>query len=244
MNPAGPGEAAAGPRLRVVSYNIKGGRGRGLPGVVRELAPDILVVQEGPRHLRWRARSAGLAQSFGMYYAVGGLPALGNVIYVGLRVRPREAWCVRYPLTPGRHLRGAAYARCEVDGVAFLVAGTHLATDGAERPGQAALFGAELAGAGVPVIICADLNETADGPSFRRLAAGRIDAAITGGNPAAAGGDLAAASTFSTADPRRRIDVIFVDPRCRVGSYEVPDTPAVRAASDHFPVVADLRLPR
>ncbi|HKD96588.1 MAG TPA: endonuclease/exonuclease/phosphatase family protein [Micromonosporaceae bacterium] len=236
MTPARPGEAA-GPRLRVVTYNIKGGRGPGLAGVVRELEPDVLVVQEGPRRFRWRARCAELARTFGIYYAAGGLPALGNVIFVGMRVRPRETWCVRYPLTPGRHMRGAAYARCEVDGTEFLVAGTHLATDGAERPAQAALFGAELTRGGVPAVVCADLNETAEGESFRLVAAGRLDAAVV------AGGEAAATPTYSTARPRRRIDVVLVDPPHVVESYRVVDTPAARAASDHFPVVADLRLP-
>lgn len=237
MSPGDPG-GSAGPRLRVVSYNIHGGRGPGLAGVVRGLDPDVLVVQEGPRHFRWRSRSAGLARDFRMYHAAGGLPALGNVIYLGLRVRPRETWCLRYPLTPGRHMRGAVFARCELaGGPPFLVAGTHLATDPAERVGQAELFAAALDRAGTPALVGADLNETSDAPNFRRLAAGRTDAALAGG---AAGGGV---PTFSTADPRRRIDVIFVDPGCVVEAYRVLDTPAARDASDHFPVVADLRLP-
>jgi endonuclease/exonuclease/phosphatase family metal-dependent hydrolase len=49
--------------------------------------------------------------------------------------------------------------------------------------------------------------------------------------------------TYSCADPRRRIDAIFTDPRITVVAYQVPDTPVARRASDHFPVVADLRLP-
>ncbi|GAB3859345.1 hypothetical protein GCM10027610_098600 [Dactylosporangium cerinum] len=43
--------------------------------------------------------------------------------------------------------------------------------------------------------------------------------------------------------PRERLDVVFVDPRMTVLSYEVVDTPAARLASDHFPVVVELDLP-
>lgn len=221
-----------GPRLRVVGYNIHGGRGPGLAALVRELAPDVVVAQEGPRRLRWRTRCAGLAASFGLFHTAGGLPALGNVIFTSLRVTPGESWHLRYPLTPGRHLRGAAFARCAVDGVEFVVAGTHLATDDTERPRQAALFEEALAAVDAPLVACADVNETADGPSFRLLAAGRTDAAGSDGTP-----------TFSTVSPRRRIDAVLVDPRCRIEAYRVLDTPPARLASDHFPVVVDLRLP-
>jgi endonuclease/exonuclease/phosphatase family metal-dependent hydrolase len=48
--------------------------------------------------------------------------------------------------------------------------------------------------------------------------------------------------TFSCADPRDRIDAVFVDPRIKVRGYDVVDTPAARRASDHFPVVVDLGL--
>ncbi len=222
----------AGPRLRVVSYNIHGGRGPGLAGLVRELSPDVVVIQEGPRRLRWRTRCAGLGDSFRMFHTAGGLPALGNVIFTSLRVTPGETWHLRYPLTPGRHMRGAAFVRCAVDGVEFVAAGTHLSTDEGERPGQAALFERALAAVDAPVVACGDLNETAEGPSFRLLAAGRTDAAGSDGTP-----------TFSTVSPRRRIDAVLVDPRCRVEAYRVLDTPAARLASDHFPVVVDVRLP-
>jgi endonuclease/exonuclease/phosphatase family metal-dependent hydrolase len=45
------------------------------------------------------------------------------------------------------------------------------------------------------------------------------------------------------AGPRDRLDAIFVDPRCQVLGYEVLDSPEVRRASDHFPIVVDTALP-
>src|SRR3954454_14019814 len=127
----GRGEArlrGMGVGLRVVAYNIHSSRDdlNALATVVRSLKPDILVVQEGPRRLRWRTKAAALAHSFQMVYATGGQPSMGNVIMTNLRVRVRHTWAVRFPLKPGRHMRGAAFARCEVAGIGFTVVGTHL----------------------------------------------------------------------------------------------------------------------
>ncbi|WP_341716960.1 endonuclease/exonuclease/phosphatase family protein [Micromonospora sp. FIMYZ51] len=224
--------------LRVLSYNIHGQRDdtAALAEVVRAASPDVLVVQEGPRRFRWREKSATLAASFGLVVAAGGLPSLGNLLLTSLRVRVTGTRCRRFPLTPGRHLRGAAYADCLVAGTArFTVAGSHLSTDAAERPGQAELFKRDLEAAEHPVIAAADLNEEPGGPAWSVVARGLTDAAVVA--------DRADRLTYSCADPRRRIDAFFVDPRLTVVDYDVLDTPLTRRASDHFPVLVDLLLP-
>jgi endonuclease/exonuclease/phosphatase family metal-dependent hydrolase len=220
--------------LRVVSYNVHGLRDdrAALVAVVRGLAPDVVIVQEAPRRLRWRTRCAELAHDLGLVVAAGGLPALGNLLLTSLRVRVHDTWCLRYPLTPGRHLRGAAFAHCSVAGTRFVLAGSHLSTDPGERPGQAALLKKELSEVDAPVVLGADLNDAPSGVAWRTVAEGLTDAGT--------GVDM---PTFSCANPRDRIDALFVDPRIEVLRYEVIDTPEVRRASDHFPVVADLRLP-
>jgi endonuclease/exonuclease/phosphatase family metal-dependent hydrolase len=225
---AGPHSGAS---LRVVSYNVHTLRDdrRALTAVVRELAPDVLLLQEAPRRFRWRPRCAALARRFGLVVAVGGMPALGNLILTDLRVQVRQTWCVRFPLTPGRHLRGAAFALCTVGGVEFVVAGSHLATFAPEWPNQARLLADGLAD---PVVLGADVNDQPGSPTWQALAGGRLDP-----------GAPAAVPTYSCTDPRRRIDAIFVDRRIEVLGYQVVDTPAARRASDHLPVVADLRLP-
>nr|WP_205807593.1 endonuclease/exonuclease/phosphatase family protein [Micromonospora sp. HNM0581] len=224
--------------MRVLSYNVHGQRDDtvALARVVRETAPDVVVVQEGPRRFRWREKSAALAESFGLVVATGGLPSLGNLVFTSLRVRVTGTRCRRFPLTPGRHLRGAAYADCRVGTSArFTVAGSHLSTDPAERPGQAGLFKQDLAAAPYPVIAAADLNEEPGGPAWHTVADGLIDAAEAA--------DRADRLTYSCADPRRRIDALFVDARIAVIDYDVVDTPLARRASDHFPVLVDLLLP-
>jgi endonuclease/exonuclease/phosphatase family metal-dependent hydrolase len=224
----------------VLSYNVHGLHDdrASLASVVRSVAPDIVIVQEAPRRFRWRYRCAELARSWDMLYAAGGLPSLGNLIVTTQRVRVRDTWCIRYPLTPGRHLRGAAFARCSVGDATFVVAGTHLATDAVERPGQARAFVTALAAVTDPIIVGVDVNETADGASWRVLADRLTDAA----RPSGVDGPHAV-STFPAAGPSRRIDAIFVDPRCAILAYDVVTTPAARAASDHLPVIVDVRMP-
>ncbi|MGC4805713.1 endonuclease/exonuclease/phosphatase family protein [Micromonospora sp. DT233] len=223
--------------LRVVSYNIHSQRDdtAALAEVVRSAAPDVVIVQEAPRRFRWRQKSAALAESFGLVVAAGGLPSLGNLLLTSLRVRVLDTRCQRYPLTPGRHMRGAAYAHCRVGGAEFLLAGSHLSTDPAERPAQAAAFKRELAAAELPVVAAADLNEGPDGTAWATVGEGLTDTAVAA--------DRADRVTYSCADPRRRIDAVFVDPRITVVDYDVVDTPQTRRASDHFPVLVDLLLP-
>ncbi|HZN18488.1 MAG TPA: endonuclease/exonuclease/phosphatase family protein [Micromonosporaceae bacterium] len=236
-----------GPQIRVVSYNIHSSRDdlHALASVVRDLAPDILVVQEGPRRFRWRGKCARLAQACHLVYAVGGLPALGNLVLTSLRVRVHDTWSLQFPLTPGRHMRGAAFATCSVGRAAFAVAGSHLSTDPAERPRQAALLKKAMAEVDLPLILAADLNESSGGDAWHTVADGLVDTAVHDGAVSAAAGRSQAAerATFSCAHPRERIDALFVDPRIKVVRYDVVDTDQARRASDHFPIVADLVLP-
>jgi endonuclease/exonuclease/phosphatase family metal-dependent hydrolase len=231
----------AGDRLRVLSYNIHSQRDdrAALAAVVRTAAPDVVIVQEAPRRFRWRHKCAALAESFGMVVAAGGLPALGNLLLTTLRVNVHTTWCRRYPLTPGRHLRGAAFAECSIGSTdparRFVVAGTHLSTDPAERSAQATLFRAALGDVRRPMIVGADVNEPPGGNSWRSVADGLVDVAETAGR-----GDRL---TFPCAAPRARIDGLFVHPDITIVGYDVIDTPDARRASDHFPVLADLLLP-
>jgi endonuclease/exonuclease/phosphatase family metal-dependent hydrolase len=227
------------PSVRVLTYNVHGLRDdrHALASVVRDAAPDIVIVQESPRRLRWRTKCAELAHSWGMVYAAGGLPAMGNLIVTTQRVRVHQTWCRRYPLTPGRHLRGAVFARCSVAGVdghdlTFVVAGTHLATDDTERPAQARAFTDALMAVTDPVIVGLDANESPDGPGWTIVVDGLTDAAV------ACGDDR---PTFPAGRPSRRIDAVFVGPRWAVTAYDVIGTEAAVAASDHLPVLVEVR---
>jgi endonuclease/exonuclease/phosphatase family metal-dependent hydrolase len=216
-----------------MSYNVHGLSGdlAALTDVVRAAAPDVLIAQEAPRRMRWRGRCADLARRLGMIHAGGGLPSLGNAVFTTLRVDAREEWCLRYPLTPGRHLRGAVFVRCAVGRSPFVVVGSHLATDPGERPVQATILKKMLADLQAPVVLGIDVNENSGGAAWRTVADGLLDAG-------ASDSDVA---TFPAGG--RRIDAVFVDPRWTVGSYEVLDTPRARAASDHLPLLVEVALP-
>jgi endonuclease/exonuclease/phosphatase family metal-dependent hydrolase len=118
-----------------------------------------------------------------------------------------------------------------VAGVPFVVAGSHLATFAPERPAQARLLRQQLAGQAEPVVVGADLNDQPGSPTWQALVDGLVDPGAQAAVPTLPG------------PPPRRIDALLVDPRLEVVSYQVVDTPAARRASDHLPVVADLRLP-
>jgi len=222
----------SGVSLRVMSYNVHGlaDDRAALIELVRELAPDVLVVQEAPRRFRWRHKCAALADDAGLVVAAGGLPALGNLVLVSLRVKVHEAWCMRFPLTPGRHLRGAAFVRGSVRGGRFTVSGSHLATDPAERPAQAALWKDALDAIEGPVIAAGDLNEGPGGGAWRTVEDGLVSSA-------------AGRFTFPATLPARLIDGLFVTPDITIDRYEVVESDLARRASDHLPVLADLTLP-
>jgi endonuclease/exonuclease/phosphatase family metal-dependent hydrolase len=222
----------SGVPLRVMSYNVHGLKDdrAALTALIRDLAPDVLIVQEAPRRFYWRQRCASLADDVDMVVAAGGLPALGNLVLVSVRVQVHEAWCLRYPLTPGRHLRGAAFARGSVPGGGFTVSGSHLATDPAERPVQAALWKEAIARIEGPVIAAADLNEGPGGGAWRTVCDGLVSS-------------VSERPTFPATLPARLIDGLFVTPDITIDRYEVVETEQTRRASDHLPILADLTLP-
>jgi endonuclease/exonuclease/phosphatase family metal-dependent hydrolase len=141
-----------------------------------------------------------------------------------------ETWCLRFPLTPGRHLRGAAFLRGSVRGGDFTVSGSHLATDAVERPSQAALWKEALDRVEGPVIAAADLNEGPGGGAWRTVEDGLVSSP-------------ARTFTYPATLPARTIDGLFVTPDITIDRYEVVDSELARKASDHLPVLAELTLP-
>jgi endonuclease/exonuclease/phosphatase family metal-dependent hydrolase len=222
----------SGVPLRVMSYNVHGlaDDRAALVSLIRDLEPDVLIVQEAPRRFRWRHKCAALADDTGLVVAAGGMPALGNLLLVSLRVAVRDTWCTRFPLTPGRHMRGAAFTRGTVRGGRFTLSGSHLSTDPAERPSQAAVWKEQLATIEGPVIVAGDLNEGPAGSAWRMVEDGLSTAAESG-------------PTFPASLPARRIDGIFVSTDITIEKYEVVDDERALSASDHLPVLADLVLP-
>ena len=220
--------------LRVVTYNVRSLRDDrdALVRVIRGLSADVVCMQEAPRRLRWRARCAALARDTGLLYVGGGGTAGGSMMLASLRIDVRSTLEYRFSRTPGLHERGAVAAVVELGGAAAVVASVHLGLDSTERlRHRSELVGMVDRFGGQVTVLAGDINERPDMPAWRAIADEFTDAGAADDTP-----------TFSTRDPRRRIDGVFVRGPARVASYGVVDGADVQAASDHRPVVVDVEM--
>ncbi len=222
--------------MRLLTYNVRSLRDdeAAVARVIRACRPDVVAVQEAPRFVRWRSKCAALARRSGLVVVGGGRPAAANLLLCPLAVEVEATHDVLFSADRGLHQRGAALAVLRLGGVRFAVAATHL--DLVEPPRLRHI--AELHGVltgfvpdGVPTVVAGDVNDVPGSPAWQLLAAGRIDARPPGDG-----------YTFSARNPRRRIDAVFADPALRVVTAEVIDSPDVRIASDHRPLLVELEL--
>ncbi|WP_171053137.1 endonuclease/exonuclease/phosphatase family protein [Streptomyces marianii] len=230
--------------IRVLSYNIRSMRDDedALSRVIRACRPDLVFVQEAPRFFRWRKHAARLAARTELVMLSGGATASGPLLLCSLRATVERTEDVLLPLTPGLHRRGFATAVVRVGGARLGLLSCHLSLRTDERYAQAGMLLDRLGAMDVPHAIAAgDVNERPGGRSFRRLAAGLRDA----WEVSPWGGEY----TSTPADPHQRIDAVFVTPGIEVLGCGVPvGLPGVseadlRAATDHLPVLAALRVP-
>ncbi|MDT9694425.1 endonuclease/exonuclease/phosphatase family protein [Streptomyces sp. P17] len=230
--------------LRVLSYNIRSMRDDtdALARVIRACAPDLVLVQEAPRFFRWRKKLARLARAADLVILTGGATAAGPAILCGLRATVERTEDVLLPLTPGLHRRGFATAVVRFGGARVGVLSCHLSLQKDERYDQGGMLLDRLAALGVEHAIAGgDLNERPHGRTFERLADNLQDCWAV----APWGSEY----TSTPTDPHQRIDAIFATKGIEVLSCGVPlDQPGItetdlRAATDHLPVLAALRVP-
>ncbi|MCX4693759.1 endonuclease/exonuclease/phosphatase family protein [Streptomyces sp. NBC_01408] len=229
--------------IRVLSYNIRSLRDdeEALARVIRACAPDLVCVQEAPRFFRWRKHAARLAAKSDLVVLGGGATAAGPLLLCSLRAFVERTDDVLLPRTPGLHRRGFATAVVRFGAARIGVVSAHLSLQREERRAQADLLLDRVAALDTPYgIAAADVNEGPDGPAFARLAAELQDCrevAPWGGGP-----------TFPVGTADRRIDAVFATGGVEVLGCGVPvGLPGVRAAdlraaTDHLPVLAALRL--
>lgn len=230
--------------IRVLSYNIRSMRDdtAALARTIAACAPDLVLVQEAPRFFRWRKKLARLARAADLVILSGGGSAAGPALLCSLRATVERTEDVLLPLTPGLHRRGFATAVVRFGGARLGVLSCHLSLQSDERYAQSEMLLDRLAGMGVDHAVAGgDLNERPGGRTFRRLAEGLQDcwaAEPWGGE-----------NTSTPDDPHQRIDAIFATSGIEVLGCGVPsDLPGVsqedlRAATDHLPVLAALRVP-
>ena len=219
--------------LRVASYNLRDflDDADAAARIVRAINPDVLCLQEVPRHLLSSYRIASFAARCGLYWSGGHRGSGGTTVMSSLRLDVANAQHI--PLKVARLQRERGYARSHGrlpghQGVGFI--SMHLSLDADERATHAAAVLETLPGDG-PLVVAGDLNEGSDGQAWMAIA-GRL-CAVTGDAP-----------TFPASNPRHRLDVIFVSPELSVvaGAPVELDPADLVAASDHLPVWVDLDL--
>lgn len=240
-----PTSGPSSPDVRVVTYNIKHGRGNDdgvdldrTARVLRALQPDIVGLQEVDNRA---TRSGGvdeadrLGELLGMEHAFGAFMDFQGGEY-GLAILSRypirSARSIRLP--DGNEPRVALAAELTLaDGRVITVVNVHFdwVRDDAFRFAQATQVAEALDALRTPYILLGDFNDTPDSRTLALFQARATEAA----KPAAE------RLTFSSTEPEKEIDFIFFSPSTGFATREVRvvDEPV---ASDHRPVLAVLRF--
>jgi len=232
------------PRLRVMTYNIRSGRGADdridlarISDVIGSYRPDVVALQEVDCG---RVRSGSVDQASELAERLEMAASYAPCIEEGGQ-RYGIATLTRLPIVESRQvgLPHAANAprsepRCALltrvpwgDGRTIDVVNTHLSVLRRERPAQVAAIGAALAER--DLVLAGDLNCTSFSGAFRALRAGLRSATRR-------------ARSWPAWMPIVQIDhILYRGPLVVVSAGAWTAGPA-RRASDHLPVVAELAL--
>jgi endonuclease/exonuclease/phosphatase family metal-dependent hydrolase len=228
-------------------------------GVIRDHKPDVVGLQEIDRFWArsgYQDEPAVLAEALGMEHRCFAAnldhPAdvhadrphqYGTLILSRFPIRG----CTTTPLprTGENEQRGFTLAMVDVHGAVLQVYNTHLHVTEADRLLQTAAIAQAIdAAPSGPKVMVGDFNAR---PSARELqpVLGRFtDAWTKAGIAAADNPDGLTSPAELHGSPRHRIDYVWLASAVDVRATSVPIDAATRLASDHYPVVVDLTLPR
>ncbi len=242
--------------LRVMTYNVHsciGMDGKLSPDrIARVIAchtPDVVALQELDVG---RARTGGvdqvrrIAASLEMNFQFHparyiGEERYGNAVLTALPMRlVKAASLPGLADRPRLESRGALWVAIDVNGVEIQLINTHLGLRPRERQAQVqALLGEawlEHPDCRPPVVVCGDFNARPSSASCRQLRQRLRDAQLELSRQRPR-------STFFGRFPTARIDHIFIHPGIEVLDVDVPRAELSRLASDHLPLIVDIRLP-
>ncbi len=236
--------------MRIVTYNVHscvGVDGHLDPARIAEVIAatdaDVACLQELDAG---RLRSGRVHQA----EAIAGELSMDFHFHPAIRVAAEEygdAILSRHPLRRvrsgelphplGFEKRGALWVEIDDGATRWQVLNTHFGLGRIERRAQARALAPWTAEALAqsPVVLCGDLNSRPSSAVHRLLATGfrEVQRTLRGFHQ----------RTFATRLPWICLDYIYVSPDVEVLRAEVPRTPLARVASDHFPLVAELRGP-
>jgi len=253
-----PYRKATDPRtVRIMTYNIHsciGMDGKISPErivrVIARYSPDIVALQEmdvGRARTGRVDQTDLIAQHLQMDYHF--LPTIrvrkglyGNAVLTHLPMRPVRA--DKLPGLPGKpqlEPRGGLWVAIEADGTEIQFINTHLGLRPKERHVQAeALLGSGWLShpdCHNPIILCGDFNALPSSSICRRFRTLLFDAQVELANHCPK-------KTLFGRFPFARIDHIFIDSSIEVIGIEVPNTELTRVASDHLPLIVEIRIPK
>jgi endonuclease/exonuclease/phosphatase family metal-dependent hydrolase len=248
----GPSESRT---VRVMTYNVHSCLGMDgrvstsrIARVIARSRPDIVALQEldvGRRRTGGVDQARAIADDLGMelhFHAALtiGDERYGNAILSRFPIRlVRADGLPALPLRRSLEPRGALWVTIDVGGLELTFVTTHLGLSRRERLHHAeVLIGPEWLAhpdCRAPIVLCGDLNDGSRSPSWRRFQGFLRDAqlGLDGKRPR---------PTWTSRVPIARLDHVFVSRGVEVVSAEVPRTDLARIASDHLPLVVDLRL--
>jgi endonuclease/exonuclease/phosphatase family metal-dependent hydrolase len=241
--------------LRLMTYNTHGCGGmdgrvspRRIARVIREQQPDIVALQEldlGRRRSRAEDQAAIIARDLGMHVVFCPTVTRGTEHYGHAVMSHWPMQVVRRARLPDDpngwwdEPRAAIWVRVQVAGQTINLVTTHLGLGVRERELQMrALLGPEWLGpllADEPVIVCGDFNLLPGSLPYRLAAAQLHDIQLLGPGSRPV-------NTFSSMQPVLRIDHMFVSRHFTRDTINAVRNDLTRVASDHLPLVADLRV--
>lgn len=224
-------------RLRVLTFNIRGGRPPGgepdvgrAAGLLRRLQPDLAGLQEVHRFLpassfqdqpgRLR-RLLGVPVLFRPSIRIGPF-AYGNAVLTRAAVARVE----RVPLPSRGEPRSLLDVVATIQGRKVRFLNVHLGLRRDERLRQLRVILQRIRNSELPWIVVGDWNAAPGDPEFQLLESAGLPAA------------LSPLPTYPSYAPRHPFDHILTSAHFRIESCRAPRT----LVSDHLPLVADLIL--
>lgn len=232
--------------ITFVSWNVRGCASRrdfdphAAADVLQSSGADIAALQECGSDGEGREHAEAIARSLGFaHVAFGANLVRGNWRYGNALVSRfplEEIENVPLPGAAGSEARGCVVARARLDGGASLLAASaHLGLASGERARQALQLVDEARfPSGEPVLLGADGNDWFPGADTRALRARFRDAWKASG--------VGWRATYPSRFPVFRLDHVYVDGEVEVVRCAHSDGAHIRAASDHLPVIARVRV--